>query len=81
MCIRLKRKNRNISTDDAITQLKDILQKENDRDREIVVNYEKMYRDCKDGFYKKSYKRSIDMANARRTTRKDVLHTLKELGL
>ena len=49
----------------------------NKLDKQIVQNYENMYRNATEEFYKRSYKRTIDMANASRETRKGVLSILK----
>ena len=49
----------------------------NKLDKQIVQNYENMYRNATEEFYKRSYKRTIDMANARREVRKGILSILK----
>ena len=49
----------------------------NKLDKQIVQDYENMYRNATEEFYKRSYKRTIDMANARREVRKGVLSILK----
>jgi len=59
--------------ENLIKRLKD----NNEADAEIVKHFEKQYRYCTDEFYKKSYKRTIDMANARREVRKSILNFLK----
>ena len=45
--------------------------------KQIVQDYENMYRNATEEFYKRSYKRTIDMANARREVRKGILSILK----
>ena len=37
-----------------------------------------MYRNATDEFYKRSYKRTIDMANARRETREGILEFINK---
>ena len=54
------------------------LEEANKRDKHTVQTYENMYRNATEEFYKRSYKRTIDMANARRETRKGILDLLKE---
>lgn len=49
----------------------------NKLDKQIVQDYENMYRNATEEFYKRSYKRTIDMANARREVRKGILSILK----
>ncbi len=49
----------------------------NKLDKQIVQNYENMYRNATEEFYKRSYKRTIDMANASREVRKGILSILK----
>ena len=49
----------------------------NKLDKQIVQDYENMYRNATEEFYKRSYKRTIDMTNARREVRKGILSILK----
>lgn len=49
----------------------------NKLDKHTVQVYEEMYRNATEEFYKRSYKRTIDMANARREVRKGILSILK----
>ena len=49
----------------------------NKLDKQTVQAYENMYRNATEEFYKRSYKRTIDMANARREVRKGILSILK----
>ena len=58
-------------------KLIDKLEESNELDKHTVQAYEEMYRNTTEEFYKKSYKRTIDMANARRETRKEILSILK----
>ena len=53
------------------------LETANELDKHTVQVYENMYRNATEEFYKKSYKRTIDMANARRETRKSILEIVK----
>lgn len=53
------------------------LEEDNEKDKHTVQVYEEMYRNATEEFYKRSYKRTIDMANASRETRKGVLSILK----
>ena len=53
------------------------LEEDNKKDKHTVQVYEEMYRNTTEEFYKKSDKRTIDMANARRETRKEILSILK----
>lgn len=48
-------------------------------DTERVLTYEEMRRNCKDSFYKKSYQRTIDISNASRMTRENIIEMLKEI--
>lgn len=64
------------------TKIESLIQKLeqcNSEDRERVQIYEKMRRNCKDNFYKKSYQRTIDILNASRMTRKHIIEMLKEI--
>lgn len=49
------------------------LKEDNKRDTEKVRYYEKAYRDSTSEHDKKSYKRTIDMLNAKRELRKEIL--------
>lgn len=49
----------------------------NKLDKQTVQAYENMYRNATEEFYKRSYKRTINMANARRETRKSILEIVK----
>lgn len=53
------------------------LEEENEEDKHTVQAYENMYRNATEEFYKRSYKRTVDMANARRETREEILSILK----
>ena len=53
------------------------LEEANKLDKQTVQAYENMYRNATEEFYKRSYKRTIDMANARRETRKSILEIVK----
>ena len=53
------------------------LEEENEKDKYTVQYYENTYRNATEEFYKKSYKRQIDTANARRETRKEILEIVK----
>lgn len=65
---------------DYIDERRELIEKlegANKLDKQIVQNYENMYRNATEEFYKRSYKRTIDMANARREVRKGILSILK----
>ena len=49
---------------EKIDNIKEYIEKENIDDKERVKNFETMYRNCNDEFYKKSYRRTISAANA-----------------
>lgn len=53
------------------------LEEANKLDKQTVQAYENMYRNATEEFYKRSYKRTIDIANARRETRKSILEIVK----
>lgn len=49
------------------------LRQDNEKDRKTVQYYEEAYRNSKSEYDKKSYKRTIDMANTRRELRREIL--------
>lgn len=49
------------------------LKEENEKDRKAVQYYEEAYRNSKSEHDKKSYKRTIDILNAKRELRKEIL--------
>ena len=64
-----------------LDKVTDKLKKENEKDRKTVQYYEKAYRTAKKNnnkFYMKSHKRKIDMSNARREVRKEILNIIEE---
>lgn len=63
--------------DEKRQKLIEKLEEDNEKDKHTVQVYEEMYRNATEEFYKRSYKRTIDMANASRETRKGVLSILK----
>ena len=53
------------------------LEENNEKDKHTVQVFESMYRNTTEDFYKRSYRRTIDMANARRELRKSILSIVK----
>lgn len=53
------------------------LEENNEKDKHTVQVFESMYRNTTEDFYKRSYRRTIDMANARRELRKEILSIVK----
>lgn len=53
------------------------LEENNEKDKHTVQVFEAMYRNTIEDFYKRSYRRTIDMANARRELRKEILSIVK----
>ena len=49
----------------------------NKEDKQIVIHYENQLRECHDIFYKKSYRRQIDIANARRELTKSIIEYIE----
>ena len=64
-------------SNEEIEKLIEKLEYNNEQDKHTVQAYEEMYRNATEEFYKRSYKRTIDMANARREVRKGILSILK----
>lgn len=64
-----EREEKSFKYDCLIKQLKE----DNEKDRKTVQYYEETYRNSKSEYDKKSYKRTIDMANARREVRKEII--------
>lgn len=58
-------------------KLIELLEKANEEDRNTVKNFERQYRQSTNEGDKRSYKRNIDMANARRKVRKNILEIVK----
>lgn len=66
---------------ETLDKITNKLKKENEKDRKTVQYYEKAYRTAKKNnnkFYMKSHKRKIDMSNARREVRKEILNIIEE---
>ena len=64
-----------------LDKVTDKLKEENEKDKKTVQYYEKAYRTAKKNnnkFYMKSHKRKIDMSNARREVRKEILNIIEE---
>lgn len=59
---------------DKYRKLEDKLRKDNKTDTEKVKYYEKAYRESKSEHDRKSYKRTIDILNAKRELRKEILN-------
>ena len=53
------------------------LEENNEKDKHTVQVFEAMYRNTIEDFYKRSYRRTINMANARRELRKSILSIVK----
>ena len=53
------------------------LEQENEEDTDTVKNFEGQYRNSTNEGDKRSYKRNIDIANARREVRKHILEIVK----
>lgn len=53
------------------------LEENNEKDKHTVQVFESMYRNTIEDFYKRSYRRTINMANARRELRKSILSIVK----
>ena len=53
------------------------LEENNEKDKHTVQVFESMYRNTTEDFYKRSYRRTINMANARRELRKSILSIVK----
>lgn len=61
----------------TITELIEILKRNNEEDKRSVQVYERMRRNCEDEFYKKSYQTTIHKLNAKREVRNGILELLE----
>ena len=64
-----------------LDKITDRLKEDNEKDKKTVQYYEKAYRTAKKNnnkFYMKSHKRKIDMSNARREVRKEILNIIEQ---
>ena len=61
----------------TIIELIETLKRNNEEDKCSVQIYERMRRNCKNEFYKKSYQTSIHKLNAKREVRKGILELLE----
>ena len=66
MILYAKEKYKRCQLQQKMKKLEAQLKKQNNIYTTMVKNYENMYRNCTDDFYKRSYRRNIDMLNAKR---------------
>lgn len=69
--------NKTLKLESDKQKLIDILEKENEEDKDTVKYYEKQRRITDSNFYKKCYQTQIHKANARREVRKHILEIVK----
>lgn len=61
---------------EKVEAIKEYIEKENIDDKERVKNFERMYRNCKSDFYKRSYRKTILAANVAISERLAILKML-----